>query len=90
MASWLDLCCGTGRALIQAATVTERDRLPIEIVGVDLLGMFAENHSRSLTLIEASLSTWSPAKTFDLITVSVRQHQSFQLRRGLDFGCSVR
>lgn len=62
------MCCGTGRALIQAATVTERDRLPIEIVGVDLVGMFAENHSRSLTLIEASLSTWSPAKTFDLIT----------------------
>jgi SAM-dependent methyltransferase len=67
-ARWLDLCCGTGKALIQAATITERDGLPIEIVGVDLVGMFAENHSRSLTLIEASLSTWNPAGAFDLIT----------------------
>jgi len=65
---WLDLCCGTGKALIQAATFIERDGLPIEIVGVDLVGMFATNSSRSLTLIEASLSTWSPSGAFDLIT----------------------
>ena len=32
---WLDLCCGTGKALIQTATIIERDLLPIEIVGVD-------------------------------------------------------
>lgn len=27
MARWLDLCCGTGRALIQAATIMEHDGL---------------------------------------------------------------
>lgn len=67
-AQWLDLCCGTGKALIQAATIIERDGIPIDIVGVDLVGMFATNRSRSLSLIEASLSTWSPEKSFDLIT----------------------
>lgn len=42
MARWLDLCCGTGKALIQAATIMEHDGLFIEIVGVDLVGMFAK------------------------------------------------
>lgn len=67
-ARWLDLCCGTGKALSQAATIIERDGLPMEIVGVDLVGMFVTNTSRSLTLIEASLSTWSPVESVDLIT----------------------
>ena len=60
-ARWLDLCCGTGKALTQGAMIIERDCLPIEIVGVDLVGMFAGHSSSQLTLIEASLSTWSPA-----------------------------
>ena len=36
---WLDLCCGTGRALIQAAAQTRQDsRLDhVTLVGVDLL-----------------------------------------------------
>ena len=67
-ARWLDLCCGTGKALIQAATIIERDRLPVEIVGVDLVGMFKPNSSKQLNLIETSLSMWNPAGTFDLIT----------------------
>lgn len=67
-ARWLDLCCGTGKALVQAATIVERDGLPIEIVGVDLVGMFAKHSSRHLTLSEASLSTWSAMGSFDLIT----------------------
>lgn len=67
-ARWLDLCCGTGKALIQTATIIERDLLPIEIVGVDLVGMFKPNSSKHLTLIESSLSTWKPEGDFDLIT----------------------
>lgn len=65
-ARWLDLCCGTGKALTQAATVIELE--PIEIVGVDLVGMFVKQSSRQLTLLEASLSTWSSEGHFDLIT----------------------
>ncbi len=67
-ARWLDLCCGTGKALVQAATIIERDALPVEIVGVDLVGMFVKHSSRQLSLFEASLSTWSAKGTFDLIT----------------------
>lgn len=32
MARWLDLCCGSGKALVQAANNIERDSLPIEIL----------------------------------------------------------
>jgi SAM-dependent methyltransferase len=70
MAAWLDLCCGTGRALIQAAETVQVDRLAIDIVGVDLVGMFdptPPDLSR-LRLAEASLSTWRPDRAFDLIT----------------------
>src|SRR5215475_10552642 len=38
--AWLDLCCGTGQALIQAAGLVHAERLDVEIVGVDLVGMF--------------------------------------------------
>lgn len=67
-ARWLDLCCGTGKALVQATTIIKRDGLPIEIIGVDLVGMFKPNSSKQLTLIESSLSTWNPEGDFDLIT----------------------
>ena len=33
-AKWLDLCCGTGKALIEAAEICDAEQLPIEIVGV--------------------------------------------------------
>ena len=57
---WLDLCCGTGTALIEAATIIHSQGLAanIEIVGVDLVGMFlrANDNLNCLTLIEASLT----------------------------------
>jgi SAM-dependent methyltransferase len=68
--AWLDLCCGTGKALIQAAEIIQRVRLDVEIVGVDLAGMF-DRHDPAptgLRLIETSLSTWRPDRPFDLIT----------------------
>jgi SAM-dependent methyltransferase len=59
---WLDLCCGSGRALIEAAS-----RLPsAEIVGVDLVDAFAPGDGPAL--IAAPIETWAPARTFDLIT----------------------
>ena len=65
---WLDLCCGTGTALIEAADAIENKKLPIEIVGVDLVDMFRAHRHSCLKLIAASLSTWRPAIRFDLIT----------------------
>lgn len=66
-ASWLDLCCGEGRALVQAAA-QELDGLAL--TGVDLVGHFdpAAAHAPGLTLVTASLGEWQPTRTFDLIT----------------------
>jgi SAM-dependent methyltransferase len=68
--AWLDLCCGTGRALIEAAELVRADGLPVEIVGVDLVGVFdtIEPGLGGLQLVEASLCTWHPDRSFDLIT----------------------
>ena len=67
-AKWLDLCCGTGKALIEAAAEIEEQGLSISIVGVDLVGMFDPQDSPHLQLIEASLSQWQPIGKVDLIT----------------------
>ena len=68
----LDLCCGTAKALIQAARMMQDgptvDR--IDIVGVDLVGLFdpPEPYLTRLRLVEASLTSWRPDRTFTLIT----------------------
>jgi SAM-dependent methyltransferase len=69
---WLDLCCGTGRGLVQAA-----DRLAdagldrqVTIVGVDLVDFFdpTSHPVELLHLVSGSLAAWSPSRRFDLIT----------------------
>lgn len=71
-ASWLDLCCGSGRALIDAAQAVQASEFAgkFEIVGIDLVGMFAKPamNLTSLELIEASLTNWHPNRQFDVIT----------------------
>jgi len=67
-ANWLDLCCGTAKALAEAAEVIDAEGLPIQITGVDLAGLFVASDSASLTLHQAALSTWQPDCQFDLIT----------------------
>ena len=68
--AWLDLCCGTGKALIEAARITHAEAMELEIVGVDLVGMFHRPDPKltHLRLVEASLRNWSPDRNFDLIT----------------------
>jgi SAM-dependent methyltransferase len=65
--AWLDLCCGRGRALIQAAEVCG-DR--IRLTGVDLVPMFDPIGAGldAVRLIAASLERWETADRFDLIT----------------------
>src|ERR1700753_1700143 len=43
--SWVDLCCGTGRALIEAAgeLLQSGDTPPFHIEGIDLAGVFNPN-----------------------------------------------
>lgn len=63
-AGWLDLCCGSGRALIEAA-----GRLPgVPIVGVDLVATYPADPPPTVTFVNAPLGGWAPGRTFDLIT----------------------
>jgi SAM-dependent methyltransferase len=68
--AWLDFCCGTGKALIEAARISDSEGMHIEITGVDLVGMFdrPDPNLTHLRLVEASLRTWRPDRHFDLIT----------------------
>jgi SAM-dependent methyltransferase len=70
LVAWLDLCCGSGKALIEAATIIRAEGLGVEIVGVDLVGMFRspDPGPTCLRLVETSLATWSPDRRYDLIT----------------------
>jgi SAM-dependent methyltransferase len=66
-AGWLDLCCGSGRALIEAAGDPRARGL--RITGVDLVDFFVPAvRPAGLELIAADAVTWSPARTYDLIT----------------------
>lgn len=71
-ARWLDLCCGSGNALIEAAHAIHDHGMDrqVEIIGVDLVGMFAavDRSTFSPRFIEASLSIWNPDRPFDLVT----------------------
>jgi hypothetical protein len=72
-AAWLDLCCGRGRALIEAA-----ERLApysfnsnLKLLGVDLVAMF-DSFSPALSfsrLLESSVSSWRPYCLFELAPV---------------------
>ena len=66
--NWLDICCGRGKALIEAARIF-RD-LNITITGIDLAGMFDHfpNDTKNLNLIETPFENFKPQTDFDLIT----------------------
>lgn len=69
--AWLDLCCGSGRAVIQAARSLQRIRPGrYEIVGIDLIPMFEPipDDVSGVRLIEGSITQWRPDRAFDLIT----------------------
>jgi hypothetical protein len=63
--AWLDLCCGSGRALLQAARQVHQAGLAGQIVltGVDLVDAFAAvpGPGAGLDLVCAPLGAWEPA-----------------------------
>jgi SAM-dependent methyltransferase len=70
-AAWLDLCCGSGRALLEAGAHFEREQPAqhIELTGVDLVDFFLPvPPPPSLTLIAQSATNWRPNRAYDLIT----------------------
>jgi SAM-dependent methyltransferase len=70
--AWLDLCCGEGRALAEAAGRLAEDGLAgqVELVGVDLVDGFVRclPGPAAPTLVAASVVDWQPRRAFDLIT----------------------
>jgi SAM-dependent methyltransferase len=68
---WLDLCCGTARALFQAAEQIEHGGLATSVVitGVDLVDMFWPGQPPLCPrLVVASIHDFEPAERFDLVT----------------------
>jgi SAM-dependent methyltransferase len=70
---WMDLCCGMGNALIQAADQLHADgRLEsIHLEGLDLVGMFADvpaHLKENVHLQVGSVFDWQPGEAYDLIT----------------------
>jgi SAM-dependent methyltransferase len=69
--SWIDLCCGTGRALIEAAAETAKTGAGarFQIEGIDLAGLFEANvPPRSVTFRKRSLESWEPTGPYALVT----------------------
>ena len=68
---WLDLCCGSGRAPVEAARLLT-DRGPaeeVEIIGLDLVDHFVPGPFPPMVrLISGSVTEWVPDGRFDLIT----------------------
>jgi SAM-dependent methyltransferase len=69
---WLDLCCGEGKALVEAAKLIHERGLDdwFEVVGVDLVAPPTppEPEFACLRLIQAPLTQWQPTLRFDLVT----------------------
>ncbi len=67
-ATWLDLCCGRGRALIDAAIAFDTNDLTLH--GVDLVDHFDPRSKQypAITLTVSSLHTWTTPQRYDLVT----------------------
>jgi len=70
--AWLDLCCSSGRALIQAAHRVGESGLAgrVDLAGVDLVDAFdaVPGSVPSLELVCAPVAAWETERSFDLIT----------------------
>jgi SAM-dependent methyltransferase len=63
---WLDLCCGTGTALLECADLVADRRL--RITGVDLVDAFAAPEHPAVRFVTGSVVSWAPDCSFDLVT----------------------
>ena len=64
---WLDICCGSGRALVEADSMVNVDEPRLLLTGVDLVAPNVATSS-TLDLVSASIASWSPRHRYDLIT----------------------
>lgn len=69
--TWIDVCCGSGRALLEAEARFEREfpAADLTIIGIDLVDFFlAQPRTRRLRLLTTSATTWTPPHRADLVT----------------------
>lgn len=68
--TWLDICCGSGKALIQASETLTKKTLDkrIQIIGIDLVNFFYPTRFICLELLTKSINDYNPSLNFDLIT----------------------
>jgi SAM-dependent methyltransferase len=68
--AWLDLCCGSGKALVEAGERLCVGTAAADILGVDLVPMFVRvpPELSCVTLREADLRSWHPERRYDLVT----------------------
>ena len=77
-ASWVDICCGEGNALLQTANYFDgkgfQDK--VQLIGIDLLDAFQPIDSKINCLVFETLSVinWLAAQKYDLITCSHGLH----------------
>ncbi|MFF7244266.1 class I SAM-dependent methyltransferase [Embleya sp. NPDC008237] len=65
--AWLDLCCGSGRALFEAAGDPRAEG--VRITGIDLVDFFLPAaRPAGLDLIAADATGWTAPRRYDLIT----------------------
>lgn len=66
--AWADLCCGSGKAVIQSNKLFKAQKIALE--GIDLVDMFdaLENSDTNLKFVVVSLLDWQPQKQYDLVT----------------------
>ena len=90
---WVDLCCGTGNALIQTANYFKKGAFEkkLSITGIDLVDYFSIYEANPiLELQQLNLSDWQPDKNYDLITIIHGLHYigdkiELILKAGLNF-----
>ncbi|MGV9411663.1 class I SAM-dependent methyltransferase [Nocardia sp. NPDC003693] len=69
--AWIDICCGSGRALLAAEQrfAVEFPVADLTLIGLDLVGHFRAAPATSrLRLIAANATDWQPPVSADLIT----------------------
>jgi trans-aconitate methyltransferase len=67
---WLDLCCGRGTALLEAADLVRQRgfRGRVRFTGVDLVTGFAAGPPPEVRFVTAPVTTWQPDDHADLVT----------------------
>ncbi|MFC8046415.1 class I SAM-dependent methyltransferase [Nocardia sp. NPDC057353] len=69
--TWIDVCCGAGRALLEAESRCAADHpdADVTLLGIDLVGYFqSPPRTPRLHLHTASAHDWRPDRTADLVT----------------------